>query len=100
MKNNISKEEIKTLIVDLLYKEEVHIVNDCIKIWETDYMLMSDVKRAADNIKSKGFPKVLVYTNKVPNKNYIEKNEEIKIFDYDDLCCLSIRHDSDLVEFL
>lgn len=92
--------EVKPHIINLLKNEGYDITEDNIKIWAQDTMLANQVKLACDYIKSKGITPVLVYTNKVPLKLYLQEHEGIKIFDEEDLAQLSIRHDSPLLMYL
>lgn len=94
-----SHKEVKPLIIDLLKREGFGITSDNIKIWKTSRMNCSDVKIGCDFIKSKGLPLVLVYTNEVPYKSYMEEKEGIKIFDIKDLEILSFRQDSELLRY-
>ena len=92
--------EVKPLIIDLLKNEGLNITEDNIKIWAQDTMLANQVKLACDYIKSNGLAPVLVYTNKVPLKSYLQEHEGIKIFDEEDLSQLSIRYDHSLLMYL
>lgn len=100
MISNYKANEVKPLIIELLKKEGHTITADNIKIWETDFMLSKDVAKGANYVKSNGLTPVLVYTNKVPMKDYIGKSEGVKIYDEEDLAILSIRHNSDLIKYL
>jgi len=99
MISHYKSEIVKPLIVSLLKKEGYDITYDNIKIWSTDTMRAHDVIKACSHIKTNNLSPVLVYTNKVPLKDHIEKKEGIKIFDEELLQVLSIRHDSDLIEY-
>lgn len=92
--------EVKPLIIDLLKNEGLSITEDNIKIWMQDSMQSNQVKLACDYIKSNGLSPVLVYTNKVPSKKYLQEKEGIKIFDEEDLAQLSIRHGHSLIMYL
>lgn len=92
--------EIKSHIVDLLKREGFSITEDNIKIWNQRAMLSGQVKLACDYIKSRGLEPVLVYTNKVPLKSYLQEQEGVRIFDEEDLSILSIRHGSSLSWYL
>lgn len=91
--------EVKPHIIQLLKNEGLNITEDNIKIWAQDTMLANQVKLACDHIKSKGLAPVLVYTNKVPMKSYLQEHEGVRIFDEEDLTQLSIRHDSPLLMY-
>lgn len=91
--------EVKPHIINLLKKEGYDITEDNIKIWAQDNMLAHQVKLACDYIKSNGLALVLVYTNKVPMKSYLQEQEGVKIFDEEDLTKLSIRHNSPLLMY-
>lgn len=92
--------EVKPHIIQLLKNEGLNITEDNIKIWAQDTMLANQVKLACDYIKAKGLAPVLVYTNKVPLKLYLQEHEGVRIFDEEDLAQLSIRHDSPLLMYL
>jgi hypothetical protein len=100
MISNYKSNEVKPLIIDLMKKEGDTITSDNIKIWESDAMLAKDVVGGCNYIKSNGLISVLVYTNKVPMKDYISKSEGVKIYDAEDLAVLAIRHNSDLIKYL
>ena len=57
-------------------------------------MLLSNVKKGCDYIKRESLTPILVYTNKVPHKEYMEKNESIKIYEQKDLCELALKENN------
>lgn len=75
------KSIIEPKIIELLKKEGFEITKDNIKIWAMDYMRMSDVKIGCDYVKNKLGSNIIIYTNKVNNIDFIEKNESVKIYD-------------------
>ena len=93
-------DEITKLTIDLLQKEGIQITKDNVKIWNCSQMQASDVKRGCDFVKREGLNPVLVYTNKVPLKDYISIAENIDIIDNEELTKLAIRHNSDLLKWL
>lgn len=96
----MNREDIKPLIIDLLKKEGFDIVEDNIKIWNTQKMIINNVLIACEYIKYNRLNPILVYTNKVPLKEHLEKTQGIKIFDIEDLQILSIKHNSKLIKYI
>ena len=93
-------DEITKLTSELLQKEGIQITKDNVKIWNCNQMQASDVKRGCDFVKREGLNPVLVYTNKVPLKDYIANAEKVDIFDNEELTKLALRHNSDLLKWL
>jgi hypothetical protein len=93
-------DEIRKLTIELLHKEGIKIVEENIKIWNCESMRASDVKSGCDFVKREGLNPVLVYTNNVPLKDYIEQAENVRIFEREELTVLAIRHNSDLLKWL
>ena len=80
------------LIKDLLLKEGISIEADNIKCWGCDYMNLSDVVVGCNYVKNNTKSPVVVYTNEVPNRDTIAKNEGVKIFDSENLKELAMKY--------
>lgn len=100
MISQYNSDKVKPLIIDLIKKEGFNITVDNIKIWSGNTMSPNNVIIGCNYVKSNGLPLVLVYTNKVPSKDAIEKSHGVKIYDIEDLTVLSIRHQSELIKYL
>lgn len=86
-----SKEEAFPKIINLFNLEGIKITDENIKSWSTEKMNYDDVVRGISHIKSIG-QDILVYTNKVFAKERISKDNNIKIYDVDDIKKLANKH--------
>lgn len=69
-----------------------NIDESCVKVWGRDRMLLDDVKRGCDYVKSIG-ENTIVYNNIVPLKERLSAELGVRIIDGDDLISLCIKHD-------
>jgi hypothetical protein len=98
--NIYNKDRAIPLIKNILKKEGYDISDDIIKVWNRPTMMIGDVIIGCNYVKRVGSD-IVVYTNSVPNKEYIESNEKVKIFDNEDLLKLSLKyHQHDLFDML
>lgn len=84
------KDRIIPKIINLFKKEGINITNENIKIWGCDTMLMKNVATCCDKFKNEG-KSILIYTNIVPNIEYIEKDKGITIYDQNKLGALAMK---------
>ncbi len=95
------KDKIVKSIIELLFREGIIITKDNVKVWMCDTMMMRDVANGCNYVKSELDSDVVVYTNKVPNLEYLEKNERVRIFDQEKLQKLALAYkDYDLYDML
>lgn len=90
--NYHSRDEAVSMIIDILNKEGYNVTEYNIKTYFTPMMKMVDVKRGCDYVKNTLNSNVIVYTNNVPNKNYMEVNEEMVILDNQDLIKFALKY--------
>lgn len=99
--NHYNSEHIKPLIIAMMKKEGFDISESHIKIWETDRMHMKDVERGCNYVRNTLGDKIIVYTNDVPNIEFLERNEGFMIFDKSRLQLMALRtHDYELYDIL
>ncbi len=85
------RDAVKKAILNIFNKEGINITQDNIKIWGCDVMLMSNVVLGANYVKSIGSD-ILIYTTKVPQIEYLERNERVTIYDEEKLQTLALKH--------
>ena len=92
MKNNFDN-NIESMIIDLFKNENHSITKDNIKILKNDTVAVVDVMVECNHIKELKSD-ILIYTKLIPSKSYIEKTENVKIFDLSDLKELCLKYDN------
>lgn len=81
---------IITMIIELFLKEG-YVITDKNIIFSKDFIPSIDVIVNGQDIKKNG-SNILIYTKHVSNKKIIEKSENLKIFDINDLKELSSKY--------
>lgn len=88
--NKKFRELVTKIVSDLNPYFELN--SECVKVWHTDNMLISNVMIGCEHVKSLGF-NVIVYNTIIPLKKEISEKTGLNILDGNDLILLCLKYD-------
>lgn len=92
MISQYNQDKAKKLICKILTQENGEVTNEnTIKCWSQPIMNISDVMYGIRYVKSIGENRI-IYTNKVPHKERLSKENNLIILDVDNLSDLALKY--------